>query len=116
MTKWMHPPERGNVPDRGDRFDPVAEGARYQLSRELSLELWERALAEATDSAGRCDKLKAQRRFHELAALLAARGGRVGPDVGRRTRVDVEPEHDRRRARSTDAWRLFAPGRTTLVD
>jgi hypothetical protein len=115
MTRWMHPPERGNLRER-DHFDPVAEGARYQLSRELSLELWERAVADATDSAGRCDRQAAQRRFHELASNMAARGGRVRPDVGRLTRGDGEPERTRHQAWRADARRGFAPGRENLVD
>jgi hypothetical protein len=115
MTKWIHPPERGGAREH-DQFDPVTEGARYQLSRELSLELWECAVAEATDSAGRSNKQEAQRRFHELAARMTARGDRVRPDVGRLTRGDAGPERSRLRAGSAELRRGSSPGRETLVD
>jgi hypothetical protein len=89
MTRWMHPPELARAPER-DHFDPVVEGARYRLSRELSLALWERVCADPTDSEGRLDTDQAKRQFHELAARIVARGGRLRPDVGRLTRVQTE--------------------------
>ena len=89
MTRWMHPPER-NRGHKRTRFDPVIEGERYRLSRELLVAIWERVVAAATDAAGHCDVDQAQRRFHELAARRASRGGRLRPDVGRVTRVAAE--------------------------
>src|SRR5438046_10193076 len=61
MTRWLHPPEidRAREPDR---FDPVAEGSRLGLLPELSLAIWDRVRADATDSAGRWDGERAQRR------------------------------------------------------
>lgn len=112
MTRWMYPPEHLRTLDS---FDPVIAGARYQLSRELSLEIWEQVRAEATDSTGRCDEARARRRFHELAAGRHAQSGKPAPDVGRRTRVGVELDGD-----AFDAWRggdrsARIPGRTNLV-
>ena len=89
MTRWMHPPELEHQRQR-DRFDPVVEGHRCGLSRDLSLAIWERVCADATDSEGRCDTARAERRFHEIAARIAARGGRLRPDVGQLTRVATE--------------------------
>jgi hypothetical protein len=89
VTRWMHPPELARAPER-DHFDPVIEGAREGLSRELSLAIWERVCANATDSVGRLDADQAERRFCELAARIAAHGGRLRPDVGRLTRVQTE--------------------------
>jgi hypothetical protein len=85
----MHPPEIERERGRSG-FDPVAEGSRYRLDRELSLAIWTRACAEIHDSAGRHDVEQARRRFHEIAARIAARSGRLRPDVGRVTRVDIE--------------------------
>src|SRR5215468_783442 len=114
MTRSLHPPELERQRKRA-RFDPVVEGTRHGLSRELSLTLWERVCADATDSAGVCDIDQAQRRFHELAPRIAARGGRLGLDPGRITRAATETTSTPR-----DAWRLaeLAPrmaGRETLV-
>src|ERR1700759_3311137 len=89
MTRWMHPPELER-PHKGTRFDPVVEGLRHGLARELSLQIWDRVRADATGREGRCDMEQAERRFHELAGVIAARGGRLRPDVGRLTRVGVE--------------------------
>ncbi|HEY0475928.1 MAG TPA: hypothetical protein VGD37_00305, partial [Kofleriaceae bacterium] len=119
MTRWMHPPEIARDREPG-RFDPSVEGARHGLSRELSAALWQRVRAEATDGAGRCDTAVAQRRFHELAVRLAARGGRLRPDVGRTTRVAAETAGisgtgDDSLASWTTELRLRAPGRDTLV-
>src|SRR3954468_12131880 len=89
MTRLLHPPE-GGLHRRSDEFDPILEGARYQLTRELSLAIWARVCADATNNFGRRDQEQAQRQFHDLAARLAARGGRLRPDVGRLTRVETE--------------------------
>jgi aminopeptidase N len=113
MTRWMHPPELDRERKR-DHFDPVVEGARHALARELSLAIWDRVCADATDSAGRRDMEQAQQRFHELAARIAARGGRLRPDVGRVTRVGVELNGDSRGPWNTDELRPRVPGRETL--
>jgi hypothetical protein len=110
MTRWMHPPELDRTREP-EPFDPIVQGARYGLLSELLLSIWQRARADATDSAGRCDIEQAQRRFHELAA----RAGRLHPDVGRVTRVGSEIDVDPRVARSLDELRSHAPGRETLV-
>jgi len=85
MTHWKRGPEIDRRPDR-NQFDPVVEGARHRLAPEVSIALWERLCADATDHAGRADLEQARRRFHELAMRIAARGGRLRPDVGKLTR------------------------------
>src|ERR1044071_6736019 len=88
MTRWMHPQDRARTRSCGIR--PITEGSRYRLDRELSFAIWTRACAEIRESAGRRDAERARRQFHELAARIAARGGRLWPDVGRVTGVDIE--------------------------
>lgn len=114
MTRWMHPPERLRARER-DQFDPLVEGERYHLSRELSFAIWERVCADATDSAGRCNEGQARERFHELAAHIAACGGRLSPDVGRMTRVGVELDGAILVVSGADELRPRTPGRETLV-
>ena len=114
MTRWMRPPELDRERKR-DRFDPVVEGARHALGRELSLAIWGRVSADATDSAGRRDMGQARQRFHEFAARIAARGGRLRPDVGRVTRVGVELNGDSLGPWNADELRPRIPGRETLV-
>lgn len=111
MKYWMHPPELARGRERDD-FDPVAEGERHGLSRELSLATWDRISAEATDSAGRQDAEDARRRFRDLAARIQARGGRLRPDAGRLTRVQTEITGIPRRAWPVDGLALPVPGRT----
>lgn len=112
MTRLLQPSERG-LHRRSDEFDPILEGARYQLTRELSLAIWGRVCADATDNFGRRDQEQAQRRFHDIAARLAARGGRLRPDVGRLTRVGTELDGVPASAAGELAVRV--PGRVTLV-
>lgn len=112
--RWMRPPELARQGDR-DKFDPIIEGARYHFSRELSLAIWKRVCADATDHAGRRDTEQAERRFHETAKRIAARGGRLRPDVGRLTRVGTEIV-----GTPLGAWHIAelaprTPGRQTLV-
>jgi hypothetical protein len=110
----MHPSELER-PRRILRFDPAVEGARHGLSEELSRQIWQRVCDDATDAADGHDGELARRRFHELAARIAARGGRLAPEVGRLTQVGVELGDD-----SLDAWSFRelmprVPGRTTQV-
>lgn len=117
MTRWMHPPEFERQREH-DRFDAVVEGSHYGLSRELALAIWKRVCDDATDEKGRIDDMRARQRFHEIAARIAARGGRLVPDVGRQTRVGVEltgGEPSGGRARRIDELTSRVPGRTTLV-
>jgi hypothetical protein len=114
MTRWLHPPELERHRSR-ESFDPGAEGARYRLSRELSLAIWGRVCADATDDTDRRDQEQAQRRFHEIAARVAARGGRMWPDVGRLTRVAVELDGVASVVLRAGELVVRAPGRDTLV-
>jgi hypothetical protein len=114
MARWVHPPELERQRERA-RFDPVAEGARHGLSSELSLAIWERARADATDGMGRLDADQALRRFQDVAARIQTRGGRLAPDVGRLTRVQTEVVGVAR-----DVWAAVAkppvPGRQALAE
>ncbi|HEY0477862.1 MAG TPA: DUF4157 domain-containing protein, partial [Kofleriaceae bacterium] len=113
MTRWHHPPHAERA-RKDDSFDPVVEGARHGLSRELALALWARIRAEA-DLGARGDADEAQRRFHDIAAGIAARGGRLVPDAGRITRVDLELDADLRDAGSAQDREPRAPGKDTRV-
>jgi hypothetical protein len=114
MTRWMRPAELDRRQQQ-HQFDPIVEGARYQLSRELLIAIWQRACADATDNSGRRDLEQATRLFHDLATRFAARGGRRGPDVGKTTRVELEQLGDARYLRNTDPLKARTPGRETLV-
>src|SRR5262249_20387720 len=114
MTRWMHPPELLRGGERG-QLDPVVEGERHGLSRQLSLAIWERICVDATDSGGRLAVEQARRGFHDLAARIAARGGRIRPDVGRVTRVAVELEGATSAVWGADELKPRTPGRETLV-
>jgi len=96
-------------------FDPAMEGARHGLSREMSLAIWVRACADATDEAGRRDLGEARRRFNEMASRAAANGGRHRPDVGRMTRVGVELERNAAWTSGPEELVRRTPGRVTLV-
>lgn len=112
MTRWMRSPELDGSGKR-DHFDPVVEGARHRLSSDLLLAIWERVCVDATDSFGSCDMQQARQRFHEIARRIAERGGRIRPDVGRLTRVDVDLQGTT--WTSADELRRPIPGRETLV-
>lgn len=110
----MRGPELDRQRER-ERFDPVAEGARYRLPPELSLAIWERVCVNATDAAGRRDLAQAQQRFHDIAARIAARAGRLRPDVGKLTRAGAESDGGFDRAFHADELTIPTPGRQTLV-
>src|SRR5215831_2059359 len=109
MTRSLYPPGLTRAEEQ-DGFDPVIEGARHGLSRELSLSVWQRA---CEDAAG--DTADAERRFHELAARTAACDGRLRPHVGRLTRVQAEIVGVPRTAVAVDEL-VRTPGRMSLVD
>ena len=114
MTRLVHPPRLDSQRER-DEWNPAVEGARHGLSRDLSLAIWEQVCADTTDGSGRRDEAQAQQRFVALAAYLAARGGRLRPDVGRVTRVGLEVHGEPDGAWRGDRLRLRPPGRETLV-
>ena len=113
MTQLLYPPERKPT-GTADPFDPVIEGARHRLPQELALAIWERACADAIDGAGVRDPALARRRFHDLAARIAARGGRLRPEVGKLTRVG-ETMGDGAARGLLDELTPRQPGRDTLV-
>src|SRR4051794_12765412 len=91
MKDWSFRGEdlrRGRQPR--PEFDPIAEGAKYDLAAEVSSKIWKHACLAATDRDGNRDELQAQERFHELATRIQARGGRLHPDAGKVTRVEAE--------------------------
>ena len=90
-----------------DAFDPIAEGALYKLAPEVSTEIWERVREETTEPR------EARRRFREVAARVAARGGRLRPDPGKITRVEAEA---RGQDPNDDVFANLAPGKRTLVE
>src|SRR5688572_8423714 len=109
MKRWLHPGERLHARKR-EGFDPVVEGARHGLAPELSIAIWQRVSANADNV--RDDVDEARRRFHAIAARVAARGLRLAPCIGKRTRAEVESVPDR----FTDwleAIDIQAPGRRT---
>jgi hypothetical protein len=122
MTRWIHPPVLPDTERRREteRFDPIVEGNRHQLSRDAALAIWATVVAAATDDAGRRDLERARRQFHELAAIVAARRGRLGPDVGRTTRVTGDADAAAPRGWDANGWGIRelharGPGRDTLV-
>jgi len=114
--RWVRGADRDRGPEPAP-FDPVVEGARHGSSRELSLALWEQARIDAIDAVGRCDTERARQLFHEYAARLAARGGRLPPGTGKLTRSGLESNPGQLTARApiADARSVHAPGRETLV-
>ncbi|TMQ09633.1 MAG: DUF4157 domain-containing protein [Deltaproteobacteria bacterium] len=114
MTRWMRPHEIDRARER-ERFDPVVAGAHYRLPPELLLAIWERARADASDPSGRCDPAQSRQRFHDLAAQIAARGGRLTPDVGAVTRVGLEARDEPGGIWSIRELIPRIPGRKTLV-
>jgi hypothetical protein len=105
--RWLYPPQIG-VSRARPRFDPVVEGARYGLSREQSLAIWDRVYVQVTDRASPLDLHQAELQFR----AIAARGGWWLPDVGRVTRVatEIEGEPVNRRAITAPA-----PGRNSQL-
>lgn len=101
--RWFRGADRDRDPNQ-NRFDPIVEGARCGLSRELSLALWERMRVEEADASGRGDIELTQQRFHECAARLAAHGGWLFPEVGRLTRTSVEIDRT-----VADTWHAHQP-------
>lgn len=115
--RWFH--SAGSEHASTERaFDPIREGEKYRLPPEVSLEIWERicagARADAWGAADIADAEETQRRFHELAAQVAARGGRLRPEVGKRTRVDVA--NARARGLHHSMLDPHGVGKTTRVD
>jgi hypothetical protein len=64
LSRLAFPPELVRQRHKGD-FDPIDEGARHGLTRELSLAIWMRVSADANDGIGRRDAEEARRRFQE---------------------------------------------------
>jgi hypothetical protein len=112
--RWRRGADRDGA-RRAIRFDPVVEGARHGLSRELSFALWELVREEGGTAPEQADLERAKPRFHELAAQLAAGRAKLRPDVGRLTRVAVELDGVPTARAALDALRPDVPGRETHV-
>jgi hypothetical protein len=113
MTRLFYPPERGTPVNR-PAFDPVSEGAHYQLSREASLAVWKRACSDVVMRFGWEDPVEAAQRFHQLSVLLSKHGGRLITDVGRTTRIAVELGGEKLDTVHT-ALARHTPGRSSLA-
>ena len=96
-------------------LDPVAEGAALGLSADVALEIWEHVCREATDHDGNLDEPRARQLFGAAATRVAARGGRLGPEVGKATRAGLELYDDRSLAMFADRLAPPVRGKTTLV-
>ena len=53
-------------------FDPIREGTRYRLAAAISLAVWDGVCRESTHDDGQRDEQQARRRFHQVAASIAA--------------------------------------------
>ncbi|MGH7338194.1 MAG: hypothetical protein ACREI7_11475, partial [Myxococcota bacterium] len=99
--------DRGRGGGRRDDFDAIAEGAKFDLSAEVSLQIWERVCRETSSEEERI------RRFREIADRACRLGGRLQIDPGKITRVEAELYG------RDPAWDVFAPsvpGKTTLIE
>ncbi|HEY6173691.1 MAG TPA: hypothetical protein VIX73_04570, partial [Kofleriaceae bacterium] len=108
MVHWIRGSERESTDER-EAFDPIVEGARHRLAAELSLAIWARVCADATDGAGKIDIARAKDRFHEFAA----QGGRLGPDIGKVSSVALE--HGLYRDSPLGELANGVPGRITQI-
>src|SRR5262245_8647762 len=82
-------------------FDPVAEGAAYDLDGEQARAIWRRAQRETRDEAA------AKRRFH-LEARATARPAEERPAVGRRTLLETESASPERALPKRGRFNLIA--------
>src|SRR5262245_47001934 len=110
MKRMFHAPELEHSRQR-DRFDPILEGERHGLIPGRSPRLWKRVSEDATDVFGRRNEDQARKQFQELATRIAARGGRLQPDPGRRTRVAIEIDSDSSAPWPVDELMSRVPGR-----
>ena len=117
MMRWPAPRER--LPICGqDRFDPVVEGARHGLARELSLAIWQHIRADPGSLRGEEGEEieRARSRFHDIAARIAARGLAIAPVIGKQTGAAVDSDLDRFTTDGLELAMLPAPGRCTRVE
>src|SRR5262247_2873670 len=81
-------------------FDPVAEGAAYDLDGDQARAIWRRVQREARDEAA------AKRRFH-FEARAAVKPAEEQPPVGRRTLVEAETGSPKRVPPTRGRYNLF---------
>lgn len=99
--------------DTRHAFDPVLEGRKLGLGTSVSLEIWSRVCMLSRGPDGQPDEHQAQKRFHETAKRVAARGGQLAPEVGKRTLVEVET---RAGVPTSDVFDDPVPGKLTEVE
>jgi hypothetical protein len=100
------------LPDQRSDFDPVAEGKRLGLDPYVSEQIWARVRREWRSPGGSIDDDQVHERFRELAKRVAARGGHLGPGIGKVTLLEAStPGPSPERDVLVDA----VPGRTTEV-
>jgi len=94
-------------------FDPIVEGERHGLAPDVSAAIWDYVRRDApTTRDGFNDESVVRERFDQVAKYVAARGGRLAPWPGKRTRVDVLASG---RAPVGNVFAPPVPGKTTLV-
>ena len=64
--------------ERRRDFDPIAEGRQYRLTDEVLSRIWV-SVCDASGHREPGDDAMVRERFHEIAARVAARGGRLRP-------------------------------------
>jgi hypothetical protein len=111
MSRWFHGDDLARERARSKEFDAISAGHQYGLAPDVSLEIWARVRDEVTRADGKHDEPGARKRFDEVAARVAAQGGKLRPGPGKETLIDA----DRRVA--ARAGRLHPnPGSGTLVE
>jgi len=115
MTRWPAPRERLHG-HRQERFDPVAEGARHGLAPELSVAIWQRVSADADGGARGEDVEQARRRFHDIAARIAAGRLPMAPCIGKRTRAAADGDPGDFTTEWLESAKVLVPGRRTRVE
>lgn len=88
MTRWFHGDDFARARARAKEFDPITEGDWYRLAPEMSWAIWKHVRGEATDDDGKRDEPGARKRFHEVAALVAAQTDQLHPGPGKGTLVE----------------------------
>jgi Domain of unknown function (DUF4157) len=112
-TRLFRGADLDRASERDEAFDAIAEGGRYRLDPAVAAAIWEQVSREAIGQDGLVDDAQARQRFHQVAALVAVRGGRLQRDPGRVTRVAMEALGGEARG---DGFGRQIPGKATEVE
>ena len=107
------PAPAGDRAHAADDFDPVVEGAAYDLAASIAEQIWFVVAGEATDADGELDLGRAVARFHQVAGRVAARHGQLTGAPGRVSRLAAETWG---RDPAADVFRRGLPGRGSRVE